>query len=253
MSAAGLRVAVTRDDRADGAMARALEALGFHPVSCAVIREEAAPDDGALALAAASLESYDWIVVSSARAVRAVSAARGARAWPRSLRGGAAGTSTAQALGALGLTHVITGNQGGAEALLAALLRAEEWPGTRVLAPRAAEGRRVVEAGLRAAGAHVDEPIAYRTAAVSAAVIRRRWHRGSPQAAVIASPSAARSLVGALGAGVLRELKCVVAIGPTTAAALRELEVPARVAPAATFEAAAQTLREDLAHPGGSS
>jgi uroporphyrinogen-III synthase len=253
VSAAGLRVAVTRDDREDGAMARALEALGFLPVSCAVIREEAAPDDGALALAAANLESYAWIVVSSSRAVRAVSAARGARAWPRSLRGGAAGASTSRALRELGLTNVITGNRGGADALLGALLRAEHWPGTRVLAPRAADGRRVVETGLRDAGAHVDEPVAYRTALVSAAVIRRRWRNGSPQAAVIASPSAARSLVGALGAAVLRELKCVVAIGPTTAAALRELDVPARVAPSATFEAAAQTLREDLAHPGGPS
>ena len=252
MNAAGLRVAVTRDDRADGALTRALEALGFRAVPCAAIQEQEAPDD-TLARAAVQLESYAWIVVSSTRAVRAIDAARAPRPWPRTLKGGAAGDRTAMALRARGLKRVIRGRRAGAESLLEALLAAAEWRDVRVLAPRAAEGRGIVEAGLRAAGAHVDEPVAYCTAPVPPAVIRRRWRDGSPQAAVIASPSAARSLVGALGAGALRELLSVVAIGPTTAAALRELDVPSRVAPAATFEAAARTLREHLAQPGGSS
>jgi uroporphyrinogen III methyltransferase/synthase len=192
-------------------------------------------------------------VVSSVRAVHALEAARPAHTWPRTLRGAAAGSRTAQALRTCGLARVTTGSRGGAEALLEALLAAEDWSGRRVLAPHAAEGRRIVEAGLTAAGAVVDEPVAYRTAPVPAAIIRRRWRAGCPEAAVIASPSAARSLVGALGAETLRKLKGVVAIGPTTAATLRELEVPSRVATFATFESAAQTLREQLAQAGGAS
>jgi len=251
MNAVGLRVAVTRDEREDGAMTRALRERGFSPVACAAIREEPAADDNALTSAAARLETYDWIVVAGARAVSAIANARGNGAWPARLRGGAAGARTAQALRDCGLRSVVTGREDGAESLLEALREADVWPGRRVLAPRAAEGRRVAELGLRAAGAEVDEIVAYATAAVPAPILRERWLAARPEAAVIASPSAARSLVGALGARALRELKGVVAIGPTTAAALRELDVPSLMAPHATFEAAAEALRDGLARPGG--
>jgi len=245
-----LRVAVTRDEREDGALSCALRERGFEPVVCAAVHEESA-HDAALGRAASRLEVYDWLVVSSARAVQALAAARGPNAWPRTLRGAAVGARTAHALRERGLERVVTGREGGAEPLLEALLAIGSWRGRRVLAPRAAEGRRVVERGLEAAGARVEEVIAYRTTPVPAERLRERWRVARAEAAVIASPSAARSLVGALGAPALRALRGVVAIGPTTAAALQELSVPAHVAGAATFEAAAETLRESLAHSGG--
>jgi uroporphyrinogen-III synthase len=197
------------------------------------------------------LEVYDWLVVSSVRAVHALASARGPNAWPHTLRGAAVGAHTAQALREHGLERVVTGREGGADALLERLLAIESWPGRHVLAPRAADGRRVVERGLVAAGARVEEVLAYRTAAIPAERLRERWRAARPDAAVIASPSAARALVGAIGAPALCALRGVVAIGPTTAAALRELRVPSRVANAATFEAAAETLHESLARSGG--
>ena len=74
----------------------------------------------------------------------------------------------------------------------------------------------------------------------------RAWSEGRPEAALIASPSAAFALVDVLGQGALCALREVVAIGATTAAALQTLGVPARVSSRATFEAAAATLLESL-------
>ena len=49
-------------------------------------------------------------------------------------------------------------------------------------------------------------------------------------------------LVEVIGAGALRDLRGLVAIGDTTAAALTAATVPAAVADAADFSAAARTL-----------
>ena len=61
-------------------------------------------------------------------------------------------------------------------------------------------------------------------------------------AAVIASPRVATALVDAVGAGALRDLRGIVAIGHSTAAALTGATVPAAIADAADFTAAARTL-----------
>ncbi len=56
------------------------------------------------------------------------------------------------------------------------------------------------------------------------------WHDTAPNAAVIASPSAAEALVAAIGAPALARLHAVVAIGRTTAEALTRHGVPSLVA-----------------------
>ena len=72
--------------------------------------------------------------------------------------------------------------------------------------------------------------------------IARDWRAAAPDAAVIGSPRVATVLVEAVGAGALRDLRGMVAIGHTTAAALTAAAVAAAIADAADFTSAARTL-----------
>ena len=67
MSAAPLRVVVTRDEGLDGPLSSALAERGLEAVHCAVVGEAPAPDAEPLERAARSLECYDWLVVASQR------------------------------------------------------------------------------------------------------------------------------------------------------------------------------------------
>ena len=99
--------------------------------------------------------------------------------------------------------------------------------------------------GLQKAGAAVDSLVVYRTVAPLGGDPQLDLLRaGEIQAVTLASPSAARNLVAMLGGDVscLRRTK-LVCIGPTTAAALRELELePAAVAREPTVGGLAQAV-----------
>src|SRR5207244_2234061 len=118
---------------------------------------------------------------------------------------------------------------------VAALLAARD---SRAL-PAALRGAAV---GARTARALRDAGLAQVTVAEGAETIGEAWRRARPAAAVIASPSAARALVGALGAETLRSLAAIVAIGATSGAALEALGVPSHRAAESSFEAAAAGL-----------
>ena len=240
MSPRPLRVAVTRDESAGGPLSEALRRRGLEPVSCAVVDEAPARDMGALARAARELERYDWLVVASARAVAALAEALGGAPLPAALRTAAVGAKTKAALEAAGAVAPLTAEVAGAAALLEALREAGGWAGKRVLLPRAERGGRELAEGLRSLGARVDEVVAYCTLERAVGEIVSAWTAASPDAVVVASPSAARALVRALGADRLRRLEPVVAIGPATAAALARLGVAAVVPPRADFESVAE-------------
>ena len=78
-------------------MYAALERAAFVAVSCPVMIEAAAPDQQRLETAARQLHSYDMVICSSARSVRALVAARGSK-WPSGPRVAAVGSVTATAL-----------------------------------------------------------------------------------------------------------------------------------------------------------
>jgi uroporphyrinogen-III synthase len=232
-----LRVAVTRDEGADGPLADALRRHGMQPVGCPTIAEMPPIDRAPLLRAASELERYDWLVVSSARAVTALMEARDARLLPANLRTAAVGLRTAAALLASGAVGPLTATTAGAGPLARALRDADRWMGKRALLPRAAEGRHELAESLKRWGAIVDEVIAYRTVARPPDEIAAAWRAGSPQVVVVASPSAARALVAAIGAEPLRRLEPLVAIGSTTAMALVAVGVRAILPPRAEFEA----------------
>ncbi|HTR97520.1 MAG TPA: uroporphyrinogen-III synthase [Candidatus Acidoferrales bacterium] len=245
VSAEQRRVAVTRDEGAEGPLASALAAVGLEPLACPVVREAPGPEPERLARAARELERYDWLIVASVRGLVALMAARAQAPLPGALRTAAVGASTARALERHGAHAPLTAPEPGAAALIEALRDADRWPGRRALLPRAASGGREPAEALRGWGAHADEIAAYATLEREPAEVAARWRSLAPDAVVVASPSAARALVRAVGA---RELAAVVvALGPTTLAALDELGVGALAAPSADFTAVAAFLARTLA------
>jgi uroporphyrinogen-III synthase len=129
--------------------------------------------------------AFDWVVLPSQNAGRAlVSDLHTARI--------VCGVATARALG---LSAEVVIQKFSASAALEAM-RPLIRPGQRVLMPRAAEGREELLDGLRALGAVVSTPVAYRTVAIdtAAACLRTR----QVDVLTLCSPSAVASLMGAL-------------------------------------------------------
>ncbi len=237
-------VAVTRDESPDGALHEALRAAGARPRSCVVMEAQPPADPLALRRAAADLASYAWMICASTRAVDAVVQAR-SDPWPRGLRTAAVGKVTARALADAGADPPpVVAPESGAEALAKHLLDLHAWSGRRVFIPRAADGKRDLVLGLRAAGAHVDDVEAYRMRPRADSEIREGWTAARPDATVIASPQVAETLVRVLGVQALQDLEAVVAIGATTAAALAAHGIDASIPRTTTFTDAARCLAE---------
>ena len=243
-----LRVAVTRDEPVDGPLTSALREQGLEAVACPVLFEAPPDDPGPLARAASALERYDWVMVASSRAARALLEARRGRPWPRSVRAAAVGASSAAALHGGGVPHIVTARGEGAAALLEPLRATGGWEGVRVLVPRSAEGLPTLPEGLRAMGAVVDEVEAYRMASPPPQATAARWRAAAADAVVFASPSAVRTLIAAVGPQAFTSI-AIAAIGATTAAALEPFGLAAIVPPHADFAALAATLAMSLRAP----
>lgn len=244
--AARWHVAVTRevtsDDEGDAVVRRALEDAGFVAISCPVIAEGPPPDPGRLVTIARNLEHYDWVICASVRAVKALSAARGGP-WPRTTRTGAVGSVTAAAMREAGAAEPVVGEAFSAKSLWDTLQSQDHWPGRRVLTPTVAGGRRELIDALRTAGADVTEVEAYAIRPRPADEVRRCWSESHVDAVIIGSASTARRLIDAVGVDALRGLQAIIAIGPTTQAALTELALPSRLPREATFLAAVEALK----------
>jgi uroporphyrinogen-III synthase len=201
---AGTRVVVTRP-RGTGARLRPeLEELGAEVAEVPLVEIEPA-EPGALATALS--EDADWIVVTSANAVRAA----GTRLQSLSRgRFAAVGPATADALRELGIEPAFVPDRFAAGAVAEGLGSVE---GLRVLLPQADIASPELADELRRRGASVDVVVAYRTVELEpdedgVAAIR------SADAVLLASGSAARSLA-ALGFPL--EGAAIVCIGPSTA------------------------------------
>ena len=244
----GKRVLITRQASQAGEWQRALEAAGAIPVLVPMIRTTPLRDEPRLDAAFAALASYDWLVAASANALRELGAAareRGASLAKLRARIACVGEASAAAARELGLAPEAASG-GDAQRLLAWLLAQGAWPGRRVLLPRAEGAGETLPAGLRAAGARVDELALYRTepAPFARAALLAELQAGRLHALAFASPSAARHFAagaGEEGMAVARSA-AIVAIGPVTAEALRAAglgpDVVARTPSAAALVAA---------------
>lgn len=246
---AGRRIVVTRAVRQSGGLQERLERQGAEVILLPTI--EIVPPDSLRPLDNALLhaDNYDWLVVTSANAVRVI----GERmtyleltsAALKRLRCAAVGQATADVLCELGLSVEVVPERVVGEALAQVL--ADRVRGQRVLLVRAAVARDVVPEALAAAGASVTIVDAYRTVVPADAVERARAifsAESLPDAVVFTSGSTVLHLLDVLrDAGLLfpAQVACV-SIGPMTSTALRD----ARLAVAAEAEAASLDALVDV-------
>lgn len=216
-------VAVTRDESGDGPLTRLLADRGFRVHHWPTIRTAPPEDPADLEAALSELDDFDWAVFTSRRAAGPVREV----ARPPSLKVAAVGESTAEALADAGWVVDLVSEPQTGEALVIALSEAGVGGGDRVLFPASAIARDVVPDGLERLGAEVVRVVAYRTEAapLDRAACRTALEAGAVEVITFTSPSTVRNLVAGLGADLMdlavRKARAV-AIGPTTAEAVRE-------------------------------
>jgi uroporphyrinogen-III synthase len=226
---AGRRVLVTRAAQQAGKLSEGLRALGAEPVEVAVIEivppESYEPLDDALR----HLDRYDWLILTSANAVRALierAAALGiVLAQSAQLKVAAVGAATAEAARHAGFHVAVVPEAYVAESLVESLR--DKVADKRVLLARAAVARDVIPDALQAAGAVVDVLEAYRNVLPEAAPERlhRAVQEGLDAITFTSSSSATHLAEAARLAGVAWPFAGVaaVSIGPITSQTLRDL------------------------------
>ena len=248
---AGRCVLVTRPRAQAAELVAALETAGADVVIAPTIRIAPPEDRAPLLKAAAEASQFDWIVFSSANAADAFMQAAAETGTTSQLpQVAAVGSRTAEQLRGLGVDVSIVPAEFKAEALLDALSTRESLSGKRVLLPRSELGREIIAEGLRAAGALVTDVVAYRTIAEStddAPDIRQMLVNGRVDAVTFTSGSAVRSFVQMYGRESVELLRntVVAVIGPVTAQAAGDLDIPVHVQPATYTTAAMVTALAD--------
>lgn len=238
---AGRTVVVTRARDQAGDLVERLERLGAEVVVAPVI-EIIEPSDAGAALQAAvsSLQDAvsspghgdgsgappDWLVFTSANAVRRFCARLDSEVDLGGVRVAAIGSATAAAAEAAGLNVDLMPDRFVAEDLLEVFPDAPP-SGGRVLLPRAEVARDVLPEGLRHKGWAVEVVPAYRTAP---AVVDESARDAVLQSDVVcfASSSAVGAFVDVYGSGVPAK---VAVIGPVTAERARNLGLNVSVQP----------------------
>lgn len=248
------RIVVTRAEDAAGALAQLLRERGARVLELPLVRLLPPHDPLPLQQAAAQLARYDWIVFTSANAVRAFRAALpgGGEAVVAPRWIAAVGSATARAVAdelgwaVTAVPAVFTG-----DAVTAAMAAVTPLAGRSVLWPRAAAARAVLREQLQAAGARLDAPEAYRTEPLpdTASELARRLAAGEVDAVTFTSPAALRCYAET-GAGT--GAACVAVIGPATATAAHAAGIPVHVQPAEhTFPALVEALTRYLLRARG--
>jgi uroporphyrinogen-III synthase len=226
---AGRRIVVTRAAQQSGGLRERLEQQGAEVLLLPTIEivppDSYAPLDDVLR----QVGDFDWLVVTSANAVRVMderltALGLGVQSLGH-VRCAAVGPSTADAMRRMGLAVDVVPERYVGEALADAL--ADRVRGQRVLLVRAAAARDVVPDALLAAGATLTVVDAYRTVVPADAVGRARAvfsDEPLPDAVVFTSGSTVTHLLDVLrdaGLACPREVACV-SIGPVTSAAVRD-------------------------------
>lgn len=241
------RVVVTRPRKRCARLGAALRARGLRPVYAPLIRtlppRSWAPLDAALR----RFDDFDAAAFASAAAVEQFfSRARRllGRAPRRPLVVGAVGPATAAALAERGWRADLIPEEGTGGGLGRAMCLTR---GAAVLLPRAEKGRPELPRLLRRAGARLTVVAVYRTVADPAgAAALKKALRGDAACVSFTSGSAVAAAAAALGKARLRRVLAV-AIGPTTAQALRAHgAAPAAVALSPDANALADACRKAL-------
>ena len=250
----GKRILVTRAVRQAGKLSDALRELGATPVEVPVIEIQPAEDFAPLEKAIRQLNSYDWLIFTSANAVSILAFNASLEGYSihnsPNLKIAAIGRATAEAVERAHLKVDLVPEDYVAESLVDAFLKRHEvsghdvsraksaakkegalapegnLAGQRILIARAAIARDVIPDALRAAGAHVDVVDAYRNVMPQAApaLLRAALEQGIDAATFTSSSSVTHLADAAKAAGLAFPFSGVsaISIGPITSQTLRE-------------------------------
>lgn len=220
------RILVTRAAHQAGKLSEGLRAAGADPIDVPVLEIRPPASFDALDTALRNFSSYDWLVLTSANAVRSLverTVVCGIAPSKPEPRIAAVGKATAEAASLAGLNVTLTPKEYVAESLLESLSGIE---GQRILLARAAIARDLIPDTLRAAGAIVDVVDAYQNAIPQDAPVKLRAALGSRiDATTFTSSSSVTHLAEvARVAGIEFPFAGVkaISIGPITSATLRE-------------------------------
>ncbi len=227
---AGRRILVTRARHQAGKLSAELAALGAEVIEIPSIEIVPPVSWEPLDVALQSLSAYQWLIVTSANAVRSIreriSVLHLETAGFSHLRIAAVGPSAAEALIDAGLFVTLTPQEYVAESLIAAI--GDQVRNSRVLIVRAAVARDVIPNALAQMGAQVDVIDAYRTVIPEASIrnIAEIFASGHPEpdAATFTSSSTVTNFFHLLrAAGFDRPHKMLaISIGPITSQTLRD-------------------------------
>ncbi|WP_081839940.1 uroporphyrinogen-III synthase [Corynebacterium vitaeruminis] len=237
----GWRVLVPRAKDQAGPMSTRLATHGAIPQEVPTISVEPPRNPAQMEKAIKGIVEgrYQWIVLTSVNAVRAVwdkitQFGLDSRAFA-GVRIAAVGTKTANAIRDLGITPELLPprsrqNAAGLVEVFPEYIE-ELDPVGRVLLPRADIATQVLVEGIEALGWEVDDVVAYRTvrAAPPSAEIRDMIKSGGFDAVCFTSASTVRNLVGIAGKPHNRTI--IACIGPMTKAAAEELGLRVDVVP----------------------
>lgn len=251
----GVSAIVTRDEDVDGPLSRVLLARGAEVVCLPLIEHLPPINPEPLSDAARDVDTFEWIVFTSARGVDSLVAAlveqnHSLQAYTGKIA--CVGPVTAQRVEAAGGRVTLTPNEAKGKALGEAfngyVRRGLMRPGSQVLFPRADRGGAAVMEALLEYGAIVHDVEAYRTVASrkAAAELVRRLEENHCDVLVFASPSSVEALLEIVPPDRAAEFarRCAYAtIGPSTSEPFRRHGIePAVEAETHTFEGLTDAL-----------
>jgi uroporphyrinogen-III synthase len=229
---AGRRILVTRAVEQAGKLSAALKALGAEPVEVPVLEIRPPASFEPLDAALRRLDSYNWLILTSANTVRVLverAAVLGIKlGLCDTLKVAVVGQATAAAARKAGLQIALVPEAYLAESLVERLVGLDDRVlGQRILLARAEVARDVIPEALRTAGALVDVVDAYRNLLPEAAPgqLRRALLEGVDAATFTSSSSATHLAETARQAEIPWPFAAVpaVSIGPITSHTLRKL------------------------------
>ena len=232
-SLAGRRVVITRAAAQSAALAQELSARGALPIVLPLVSFAEPEDFAPLDRAIATIQQFDWLILTSVQAVRAIAERAADLREPlirtgNQLRVACVGPVTAEAArnaklpveyvagthNGVGLANELDGNL----------------QGTKVLLPRSDRANPDLPVALQRYGANVTEVLAYRTMRPTESDQQslKQIVAGQADAILFFSPSAVQHFAELVGAEKLRafqDMLAITAVGPVTARALREVGV----------------------------
>ncbi|HKK92889.1 MAG TPA: uroporphyrinogen-III synthase, partial [Longimicrobiales bacterium] len=197
---AGRGVVVTRAEGPDGPVSTRLRDRGATPLLRPAVAFDFASQTSALSDVVWRMGDYDWLVLTSSRAVRAMAAVHTfAHPRPERLKVAVVGPGTAAEIETHGWTADLVPESGGASVLVEQL-RPKLGDSARILFPASEAASEALPDALRHGGATVDRIDAYapRPSPQSADMWARDMDEGRIDALTFTSPSAVDALAEAL-------------------------------------------------------